>query len=99
MIPENLQEKWELAQARAEVMFLADNGGGYPNCLASPVLTPAARRAILRRMSFRVMDEYDMPSPKNWDERWPWVRLTNNVAVCLMDGFVSRAPSDRRRRK
>lgn len=101
MIPENLREQWELVQARTEVLFLADHGGGYPDCLAGDGLTPAARRAILRRMGFRVAEEYDMPDPKDWDNpvRWPWVRLTNGVAVCLADGIVSRSPSERRRRK
>lgn len=95
MIPENLREQWEQVQARAEVLFLADNGGGFPDCLAGDGLTPAARRALLRRLGFRVADEYDMPSPKDWNDpvRWPWVRLTNDVAVCLVDGFVNRARS------
>lgn len=43
MIPENLQEKWELAQARAEVLFLADNGGpGLSGCSSAD---PRDRRA------------------------------------------------------
>ena len=101
MIPENLREQWELTQARAEVLFLADHGGGYPDCLAVDGLTPAARRLILRRLGFRVAEEYDMPDPKDWDSpvRWPWVRLTNDVAVCLVDGIVSRAAKKRRREK
>ena len=90
MIPENLREQWELTQARAEVLFLADHGGGYPDCLAGGGLTPAARRVILRRMGFRVAEEYDMPSTLDWDIREPWVRLTINVAASLGDGFVSR---------
>lgn len=99
MIPENLREKWELVQARAEVLFLADHGGGYPDCLSGDGLTPAARRVILRRLGFRVREEYDMPDSKDWDDpvRWPWVRLTNDVAVCLVDGLVSRARLDGRR--
>lgn len=28
---------------------------------------------------------------RDWDELQPWVRLTNDVAVSLADGFVSRA--------
>lgn len=91
MIPENLREQWELAQARAEVLFLADYGGGYPDCLAGDGLIPAARRVILRRLGFRVAKEYDMPSVLDWDIREPWVRLTNDIAVCLVDGIVSRA--------
>lgn len=99
MIPENLREQWDLVQARAEVLFLADHGGGYPDCLAGDSLTPVARRVILRRMGFRVAEEYYMPDPKDWNSpvRWSWVRLTNDVAVCLVDGIVSRTRSDRRR--
>lgn len=99
MIPENLREQWELVQARAEVLFLADHGGGYPDCLAGESLTPAARRVILRRLGFRVAEEYDMPDPKDWDSpvQWPWVRLTNDVAVCLVDGIVSRTHPNGRR--
>ncbi len=90
MIPENLRDKWELVQARAELLFLADNGGGWPDCLAGPDLTPDARRVILRRMGSRVREEYDMPSTLDQDIREPWIRLTNDVAVNLTDGFVSR---------
>ena len=90
MIPENLREQWELVRARAEVLFLADHGGGCPDCLAGDGLTPAARRVILRRLGFRVAEEYNMPSTLDWDIREPWVRLTNNVAASLGDGFVSR---------
>lgn len=92
MVPEKLKEKWETALARAELLFLADNGGGFPDCLSGSHLTPAARLVLLRRMGFRVAEEYDMPSPESldWSERWSWARLTNDVAVSLMDGFVSR---------
>ena len=98
MIPENLRGQRELVQTRAEVLFLADHGG-YPDCLAGDGLTPAARRVILRRLDFRVAKEYDMPSTLDWDIREPWVRLTNNVAVSLADGFVSRTPPDERWQK
>lgn len=43
MIPASLRDKWELLQARAELIFLADNGGGYPDALRGDGLTPAAR--------------------------------------------------------
>lgn len=59
MIPENLREQWELVQARAEVLFLADRGGGHPDCLLGADLPPTARRVILRRMGFRVSEEYN----------------------------------------
>ena len=39
-------------------------------------------------------EEYDMPidpmKEVTPDNREPWVRLTNGVAVCLRDGFVYR---------
>jgi len=89
MVPDDLREKWELVQARAEVLFLADHGGGYPDCLARGSLTPAGRWVALRRLGFRVAEEYEMPG-RDWDELQPWVRLTNDVAVSLADGFVSR---------
>lgn len=90
VIPENLREQWELVQARAEVLFLADHGGGHPDCLSGDGMTPADRRVTLRRLGFRVAEEYEMPG-RDWDELQPWVRLTNDVAVSLADGFVSRA--------
>lgn len=101
MIPYNLRDQWELVKARAEVLFLADHGGGFPDCLAGDNLTPTERRVTLHRLGFRVSDEYDMPDPKDWNSpvKCPWVRLTNNVAVCLMDGFVNRACAGRRRHK
>lgn len=98
MIPENLREQWEVVQARAEVLFLADHGGGHPDCLAGDGLTPADRRVILRRLGFRVAEEYDMSDTLDWDIRELWVRLTNNVAVSLAHGFVSRTGEKRRRR-
>lgn len=92
MIPASLRDKWELLQARAELIFLADNGGGYPDALRGDGLTPAARRVLLRRLGFRVKEEYEMEAAYLWEPgMWPWVRLTNGVAVCLQDGFVSRA--------
>lgn len=96
MIPENLREQWELAQARAEVLFLADHGGGLPDCLAGDGFTSAARRVILRRLGFRVAEAYDIPSILDLDIREPWMRLTNKVAVNLVDGFVSWMRSDGR---
>ena len=45
-------------------------------------------------MRFRVREEYEMPieilEPSTADNLEPWVRLTNNVAVNLANGFVSR---------
>ena len=94
MIPKELEERWELVRNRAELLFLADNGGGCPDALAGPDMTPAARRVALRRMGFRVREEYDMPrdilQPDSPENREPWVRLTNGVAVNLACGFVSR---------
>lgn len=98
MIPENLRQQWELVQARAEVLFLADHGGGYPDCLTGDSLTPAARRVILCRLGFRVSEAYEMPGD-NWDKLEPWVRLTNGIAINLKAGFVVGPASGRRRQK
>lgn len=88
MIPDNLREVWELEVQRAELLFLADHGGGYPDVLAD--LGPPARRVALGRLHFRIAEEYMMPDDQ-WAYTVPWVRLTNGVAVCLRDGFVSRS--------
>lgn len=94
MIPAHLEERWALARDRAELLFLADNGGGYPDALKGPDMGPAARRVALRRLGFRIREEYDMlrdiPQPDSPENREPWVRLTNGVGVCLVDGFVNR---------
>ena len=34
MIPDYLKDRWESEQRRAELLFLADNGGGYPDALS-----------------------------------------------------------------
>ena len=95
MIPENLTKLWETEVARLEILFLADHGGGDPDALTAPSLTPTGRRVALRRMGFRVREEYDMPRnpmrPVGPDNREPWVRLTNGIAVCLDSGFVIRS--------
>ena len=98
MIPDNLRKQWEQAQDKAELLFLADHGGGVPDCLGEPALTPAGRRVILCRLGFRVSEAYEMPGD-DWDKLEPWVRLTNGIAVNLMDGFVVGPDSGRRRRK
>ena len=94
MIPKKLEERWALIRDRTELLFLADNGGGYPDTLTRPDMTPAARLVALGRMGFRVREEYDMPrdvlQPYSAENREPWVRLTNGVGICLADGFVNR---------
>lgn len=94
MIPENLQERWESEQRRTELLFLADHGGGYPDVLTQPGMNVESRRLALRAMRFRVREEYEMPiellKPSTPDNLEPWVRLTNDVAVNLASGFVSR---------
>lgn len=93
MIPEKLKEQWELTRDRTELLFLADNGGGYPDALRGPDMTPAGRRVALGRMGFRIREEYEMPlniKQDAPDDLEPWVRLTNGVAVSLKDGFVNR---------
>ena len=94
MIPEKLTQQWELTRDRTELLFLADNGGGYPDALRGPDMTPAGRRVAVGRMGFRIREEYEMPrdvlKPDTPDNREPWVRLTNGIAVSLNDGFVNR---------
>lgn len=64
--------------------------------LAGCAQRPGASGApvALRRIGFRGAEEYDMPidpmKEVTPDNREPWVRLTNGVAVCLRDGFVCR---------
>ena len=97
MIPKELMEQWETARARAEVIFLADHGGGCPDVLAAPDMTPADRRVALRRLRFRVAEEYEMPRdlllPDAPENMVPWLRLTNDVAVELERGLVIRTRS------
>lgn len=98
MIPEELLEKWAEYQSRAELLFLADHGGGFPDCLSEQKLTPAGRRVILCRLGFRVSEAYEMPGDA-WDQLESWVRLTNGIAINLGDGFVVGPDSGRRRHK
>ena len=74
MIPENLKESWQKVLARCELMFLADNGGGYPDCLAG--LSPEEQARTLRSLGFRVQEFYQMPidltrpeAPDNLDRK------------------------------
>lgn len=94
MIPKELEEGWALIRDRTELLFLADNGGGYPDVLKGPDMGPAARRVALGRMGFRIREEYDLPrdvlQPDTPENREHWVRLTNGVGICLADGFVNR---------
>ena len=45
MIPENLREEWAREVERQELLFLACNGGGWPDVLKD--LEPAGRRVAL----------------------------------------------------
>lgn len=94
MIPDYLKDRWESEQRLAELLFLADNGGGYPDALSGPGMDEADRRMALRIMRFRVQEEYEMSAdllkPSTPDNLEHWVRLTNGVAVNLANGFVSR---------
>lgn len=90
MIPMELYDVWEERQEREELLFLADHGGGWPDCLVKPVgLSPNDRLRLLRQMGFRVVEQYDMPG-KDEGGLEPWARLTNGVAVNLADGFAIR---------
>lgn len=98
MIPMELYESWEERLELEELMFLADHGGGFPDCLVKHVDTPEDRLRVLRQMGFRVAERYDMPSVKGWGDLEPWVRLTNDIAVNLADGFVVRSAAAERGR-
>ena len=62
--------------------------------MSGPDMDVADRRLALRVMRFRIREEYEMPidlmKPATPDNLEPWVRLTNDVAVNLANGFVSR---------
>lgn len=95
-----MQAEWDKELARCEIIFLADHGGGYPDALAGDHFTPDDRLDILRGLGYRVSERYEMPAPgRDADKLWPWVRLTNGVAVCLQDGIVSRAAGRRTKRR
>ena len=95
MIPENLLSRWGEEIDRLEIIFLADNGGGYPDALTFHVKTADERLASLRVMGFRIKEQYEMPidilKPSTQDNLARWVRLTNGIAVSLTDGFVCRS--------
>lgn len=88
MIPDELKASWAREVARQEILFLADHGGGWPSVLAGSCLSAKVRQDVLRGLGFQVCERYEMPDKD--DNLVPWVRLTNGVAVCLQDGFVSR---------
>lgn len=87
MIPEKLEAEWACHLAREELIFLADHGGGWPYVLTERAATPAARRVMLGRMGFHVLEEsqdlLDYP-------RTIWATLSNGIHICLDDGFVYR---------
>ena len=93
MIPENLKESWQKVLARCELMFLADNGGGYPDCLAG--LSQRSRRAPCAAWGSGSRSFTRCPltltRPEAPDNLEPWIRLTSGVGVSLNHGFVSRA--------
>lgn len=97
MVPDKLKAQWARELDRLEVLFLADHGGGYPDSLAVAGLTPEERLDILRGLGFRVADRYEMEGTvPHQDELWPWARFTNDMAVCLRDGFVVRRSKARK---
>lgn len=99
MIPAELKAKWIADCDRREILFLADHGGGWPDVLAAPGLDVKAREDVLRGLGFRIAERYEMEGMGTDNDMWPWVRLTNDIAVCLQDGFVSRHRERRRRRR
>lgn len=100
MIPTELKAEWDKEVARCEIIFLADHGGGWPDVLDGAWLNAEDRLNILRVIGFRVSEHYEMPGTgPDADKMWPWVRLTNDVAMCLQDGFVTRNRDKRVKRK
>lgn len=97
MIPMELYDAWEDRQEREELLFLADHGGGWPDCLIKPTgLSSEDRLRILQKMGFRVSEQYEMPGA-DWEGLEPWARLTNGVSVNLTDGFTVRRSTRRKR--
>lgn len=100
MIRTELRSEWGREVARCEIIFLADHGGGWPDVLAGPGLDSEYRLEVLRGLGYRVSEHYEMAGTvPDADKMWPWVRLTNGVAVCLQDGFVTRNRDKRVKRK
>lgn len=100
MIQPEFKAEWDKEVARCEIIFLADHGGGYPDVLAGSGLDAEDRLNILRGLGYRVSEHYEMPGiGPDAHKMWPWVRLTNDVAVCLQDGIVSRHRDKRVKRK
>lgn len=92
MIPENLREQWAREVERQELLFLACNGRRLAGCAQRPGASGAPGGTAPYWLPGA--EEYDMPidpmKEVTPDNREPWVRLTNGVAVCLRDGFVYR---------
>ena len=99
MIPVELKAKWIMDCDRREIVFLADHGGGWPDVLAAPGLDVDDRLDVLRGLGFKVAERYEMEGMGTDNDMWPWVRLTNDIAVCLQDGFVSRHRERRPRKR
>lgn len=100
MIPTKLRAEWDKEVARCEIIFLADHGGGWPDVLAGPCLDSEYRLEVLRDLGYRVSEHYEMEGTgPDADKMWPWVRLTNDVAVSLQDGFFTRNRDKRVKRK
>ena len=83
-------QDWQRAVDRLSITFEAQHGGGYPSCLKR--LTPDERRRLLRRLNFKIKEEYtiDVSAPGQKPDYEPWVRLSGRIAVNLADGWVCR---------
>ena len=95
MIPDHLKDRWEKEIQRQEILFLA-NYGGYPDALAR--LSPDERLRTMRRLGWRVKEEFWMPDDK-WEYTQRWARMTSGLSVCLMDGFGVAGVVDREGRR
>lgn len=63
---------------KAEIEFIADNGGGYPETFKFD----DDIEGHLKGIGFRIKEHFAAD-----DE---WLRTTSNIVVCLKDGFISR---------
>lgn len=73
---------------RSEIEYVATHGGGYPETFKwRPDI-----EAHLHDMGFRIKErDTDVVTGNKW------LRTTNNVDICLKDGFVIKSKPIRRR--
>jgi len=62
---------------KAEIEYIAKNGGGYPETFKFD----EDIENHLRRIGFRIKEKYKT-------EEDEWIRTTSNISICLKDGFI-----------